>query len=204
MFKRWTWLSLFLQSCHTFTASSCGSFGVQDLACERRTAVPHNQRVISGIDQSGKEQLLQGLHTAVVCATSIRASYLITPSAGAPSTCPLNHFWVDQISLCTKTKSVVCIQVGSDSFSNVALNFLCEDPSWMWLVWQDFSSWSAAVKLSLLRWASEACSSMTTSSHLLEETLQVCWLISLRDNKQWNQCSKWAATPLSRELAKVW
>ncbi|XP_062399718.1 uncharacterized protein LOC134089302 isoform X2 [Sardina pilchardus] len=65
------------------------------------------------------------------------------------------------------------LQVGSDSFYDVALHFLCEDRSWMCLVWQNFSVWNAACKLSLLRWASETCSSsMTNAPPLLEKTLQ--------------------------------
>ncbi|XP_048100579.1 thyroid adenoma-associated protein homolog isoform X2 [Alosa alosa] len=66
------------------------------------------------------------------------------------------------------------LQVGSDSFYGVALHFLCKDRSWMCLVWQNFSSWNAVFKLSLLRWASETCgSSMTNMPHLLEKILQV-------------------------------
>ncbi|XP_031425898.1 thyroid adenoma-associated protein homolog isoform X2 [Clupea harengus] len=65
-------------------------------------------------------------------------------------------------------------QVGSDSFHEAVVYFLCEDPSWVCLVWQRFSSWSAALKLPLLRWASEGGgSSMTDIQPLLEKTLQV-------------------------------
>ncbi|KAL2092807.1 hypothetical protein ACEWY4_012605 [Coilia grayii] len=67
-----------------------------------------------------------------------------------------------------------CLQIGSDSFFQAVVAFLCEDPCLISTIWQKFSSWRASLKLSLLKWATEGRgSSMTSFQHPLGKTLQV-------------------------------
>lgn len=180
MFKLCMWtVSCLLQNCLKFTPSICGSVGVQDLACDKWPEVPSDPSVLSGCGLPGEELLLQGLPAPVVCTASVRASHLTTPHTGAfhpHAYLPAIFINPNTIWLLT-TKSLVHRQVGSDSFHEAVVYFLCEDPSWVCLVWQCFSSWSAALKLPLLRWASEGGgSSMTDIQPLLEKTLQVWWM----------------------------
>ncbi|XP_056602907.1 thyroid adenoma-associated protein homolog [Triplophysa dalaica] len=49
------------------------------------------------------------------------------------------------------------LEVGFASFQQSAVNFLCEDPEWACQVWQNLSSGSTVVRLSLVKRAAEGC-----------------------------------------------
>ncbi|XP_063051688.1 tRNA (32-2'-O)-methyltransferase regulator THADA [Engraulis encrasicolus] len=66
-----------------------------------------------------------------------------------------------------------CLQIGSDSFFQTVVTFLCDDPVWMNTIWQTFSSWRSGLKMCLLKWAVEERGASIGVQHLLGKTLQV-------------------------------
>ncbi|XP_072521074.1 tRNA (32-2'-O)-methyltransferase regulator THADA [Salminus brasiliensis] len=65
------------------------------------------------------------------------------------------------------------LELGSASFHQSAVHFLCEDSEWVWQVWQNLSSKSAVARLSLVRWIKEGRSWRGTSlQKLLEREIQ--------------------------------
>ncbi|XP_015461736.3 thyroid adenoma-associated protein homolog [Astyanax mexicanus] len=53
------------------------------------------------------------------------------------------------------TRSPHSLELGSASFHQTAVHFLCEDSEWAEQVWQDLSSKSSAARLTLVRWVKE-------------------------------------------------
>lgn len=66
------------------------------------------------------------------------------------------------------------VQLGSASFYQCAVHFLCEDPHWACQVWPHLSGGSTVIRLSLVTWVKEGRG--WRGSHLqqeLEKALQV-------------------------------
>lgn len=69
-----------------------------------------------------------------------------------------------------------CLKVGFASFQQSAVNFLCEDPEWACLVWQNLANASTVVRLSLVKWAAEGCGWRAT---VLQEVMLRALQVSL-------------------------
>lgn len=66
------------------------------------------------------------------------------------------------------------VQLGSASFHQSAVHYLCEDPEWAWQVWPLLSSGSAVTRLSLVKWVIEGRGWRESHlQHELKKALQV-------------------------------
>ncbi|XP_060763342.1 tRNA (32-2'-O)-methyltransferase regulator THADA isoform X2 [Neoarius graeffei] len=74
------------------------------------------------------------------------------------------------------------LELGSASFHQSAVHYLCEDPNWAWQVWRHLSSGSAVTRLSLVKWVKEGRG--WRGSHLqheLKKALQASLIEALLD-----------------------
>ncbi|XP_066509917.1 tRNA (32-2'-O)-methyltransferase regulator THADA-like [Hoplias malabaricus] len=143
-----------------------------------------------------KAILLRALQTNNVCVSSLSdvvegleaRIWLVSP----PRRCPLvQQEFVSVLKLlrdnCSKTSlSQLCsllleeihraphtLELGSVSFHQSAVQFLCEQPEWAWKVWQNLSNESTVVQLSLIKWIKEGQSWKKTSlQKVLVRTMQ--------------------------------
>ncbi|XP_030647585.1 thyroid adenoma-associated protein homolog [Chanos chanos] len=65
------------------------------------------------------------------------------------------------------------LELGSASYHQTAVHFLCQDPRWACQAWQNLSTGSDIVRLSLVRWVVEGCGWRGSSlQQVLEKALQ--------------------------------
>ncbi|XP_026787175.3 thyroid adenoma-associated protein homolog isoform X1 [Pangasianodon hypophthalmus] len=74
------------------------------------------------------------------------------------------------------------LELGSASFHQSAVHYLCEDPDWAWQLWPNLSSENAVTRLSLVKWVKEGRGWRGSRlEHALEKALQASLREALLD-----------------------